>query len=214
MKSFNENEQGAVLAEEKAAKIFVVNCNRCGAALKVKDGAYAYICGACNNLFQIRKIEKIIQPVVPKAKEESVVEDSLAEDSVQLDISDIELQPTETSAEAEEPVVEDTAAEEDSIFGETEEGAAVTSEPIKPTQEEEDELMEQFTHEDSDAFERYGYYANESDESADDGASDPAWEPITDEGEEDGWDDDTRESEMSEWQEEEPEEGWDDEDLL
>ena len=31
--------------EAKSDKIFIVNCNKCGASLKVKDGAYAYICG-------------------------------------------------------------------------------------------------------------------------------------------------------------------------
>ena len=166
--------------QEKSDKIFVVNCNKCGASLKVKDGAFAYICGHCNNLFQIRKISKLVKengaevPVETPAPAEETTEtpvempvETSAED-VQLDISDIPVQETT------EDVVDEIPAEE-------------TTETAEPTEEVEEAVAE----------EKF--------------APIPEWVPATDESEEDGWEEDDRRSELPVWQEDEPEEGWDEE---
>lgn len=108
--------------EEKAErKVFIVNCNKCGAALKVKDGALAYICGACSHVFQIRKIEKIITDdgLEVKLEEPTAPAEEPLDIPVQSDISnveeakeDIKEETVEMVAEKTQPAVEETAAEE------------------------------------------------------------------------------------------------------
>ena len=108
--------------EEKAErKVFIVNCNKCGAALKVKDGALAYICGACSHVFQIRKIEKIITDdgLEVKLEEPTAPAEEPLDIPVQSDISnveeakeDIKEETVEMVAEETPPAVEETAAEE------------------------------------------------------------------------------------------------------
>ena len=108
--------------EEKAErKVFIVNCNKCGAALKVKDGALAYICGACSHVFQIRKIEKIITDdgLEVKLEEPTAPAEESLDIPVQSDISNVEEAKEDTKeetvemvAEKTQPAVEETAAEE------------------------------------------------------------------------------------------------------
>lgn len=50
-------------AEPVEAKKWVVNCHRCGAALNVDYGNVVYMCPVCNNLFRVRKGEKIVKDV-------------------------------------------------------------------------------------------------------------------------------------------------------
>ena len=42
---------------------WVVNCHRCGAALHVQEGNMVYMCPVCNNLFRVRKCEKLVKDV-------------------------------------------------------------------------------------------------------------------------------------------------------
>ena len=51
----------AVAIEEP--KKWVVNCHRCGAALNVVYGNMVYMCPVCNNLFRLRKGEKLVKDV-------------------------------------------------------------------------------------------------------------------------------------------------------
>jgi Zn finger protein HypA/HybF involved in hydrogenase expression len=53
--------ENAVVAEE--VKKYVVNCYRCGAALNVTAGNMVYMCPVCNNLFRLRKGEKLVKDV-------------------------------------------------------------------------------------------------------------------------------------------------------
>ncbi|MBE5739775.1 MAG: hypothetical protein E7349_02835 [Clostridiales bacterium] len=107
--------------EKSERKVFIVNCNKCGAALKVKDGALAYICGACSHVFQIRKIEKIITDdgLEVKLEEPTAPAEEPLDIPVQSDISnveeakeDIKEETVEMVAEETQPAVEETAAEE------------------------------------------------------------------------------------------------------
>jgi Zn finger protein HypA/HybF involved in hydrogenase expression len=50
-------------AEPVEVKKWVVNCHRCGAALNVEYGNVVYMCPVCNNLFRVRKGEKIVKDV-------------------------------------------------------------------------------------------------------------------------------------------------------
>ena len=50
----------AIPAEPKK---WVVNCHRCGAALHVECGNMVYMCPVCNNLFRVRKCEKLVKDV-------------------------------------------------------------------------------------------------------------------------------------------------------
>ena len=128
--------------EDKAErKVFIVNCNKCGAALKVKDGALAYICGACRHVFQIRKIEKIITDdgLEVKLEEPTVPAEEPLDISAQSDISNVEEtkeavkeETVEVVADEPQPVVEETVAEE------KEEISAVEEKPLEmPTWEPE-----------------------------------------------------------------------------
>ena len=57
----------AAPVEEKPAeeKKFVVNCYRCGAALKVVTSNVVYMCPVCNNLFRVRLGEKLVKDITP-----------------------------------------------------------------------------------------------------------------------------------------------------
>ena len=50
--------EAAPVEEEKK---YVVNCYRCGAALKVKASNVVYMCPVCNNLFRVRIGEKLVK---------------------------------------------------------------------------------------------------------------------------------------------------------
>lgn len=51
----------AVLADNVPK--WIVNCHRCGAALHVQEGNMVYMCPVCNNLFRVRKCEKLVKDV-------------------------------------------------------------------------------------------------------------------------------------------------------
>ncbi len=152
--TMTELNKGVMDNQEKKAerKVYIVNCNKCGAALKVKDGAFAYICGACNHLFQIRKIEKIITEDGSEVKlEEPVapVEEAL-DIPVQLDISDVETKKEEKAEGVEEeaqPTVEEPEMKE---IEEVKETAAEKASLEMPTWEPEvDEEEEEGWEEDN-----------------------------------------------------------------
>ena len=60
-------EEAVPVAQEPAPanepKLWVVNCHRCGAALHVQEGNMVYMCPVCNNLFRVRKCEKLVKDV-------------------------------------------------------------------------------------------------------------------------------------------------------
>lgn len=100
-----------------APKIYIVNCPKCGAALKVKDGAAVYACGACNYLFQIRKIAQDVTEA--KEKEESLEMQTPEAENTAEEPCD---ESAETPVEAEESKEEEiewnpTIDEEDSEDG-------------------------------------------------------------------------------------------------
>ena len=178
--------------EEKAErKVFIVNCNKCGAALKVKDGALAYICGACSHVFQIRKIEKIITDdgLEVKLEEPTAPAEESLDIPVQSDISNVEEAKEDTEVEAAIEEQEDTKEETVEMVAEK------TQPAVEETAAEEKEEMQ--------AVEEPTVKEKTSEMLT--------WEPEVDEGEEEGWEDDDRQRELPIWQEEEAEEGWDEE---
>lgn len=54
-------EPPAPPAEIVREKQFVVNCPRCGAAVKVSGTASAYLCGACRQIFRVRIEAKMVK---------------------------------------------------------------------------------------------------------------------------------------------------------
>ena len=54
-------------------KTWMVNCPKCGASLNVKEGGYAYMCPVCNNLFRVRKCEKLVKDVTRNIVAEAYV---------------------------------------------------------------------------------------------------------------------------------------------
>ncbi|MBP3433678.1 MAG: hypothetical protein J6K50_00255 [Clostridia bacterium] len=48
---------------------WVINCNRCGAALNVKNDGNAYICPVCNTLFRIHTGTRIVKDLSQKEKQ-------------------------------------------------------------------------------------------------------------------------------------------------
>lgn len=54
-------------------KKWVVNCHRCGAALHVQEGNMVYMCPVCNNLFRVRKCEKLVKDVTRTVVAEAYV---------------------------------------------------------------------------------------------------------------------------------------------
>ena len=106
-----------------APKIYIVNCPKCGAALKVKDGAAVYACGACNYLFQIRKIaqdvtEERVEPQEEEAKEESLeMQTPEAENTAEEPCDESAETPVEAEESKEEVEWNPTIDEEDSEDG-------------------------------------------------------------------------------------------------
>ena len=70
-------EEAVPVAQEPAPtaepKLWVVNCHRCGAALHVQEGNMVYMCPVCNNLFRVRKCEKLVKDVSPVVVAEAYV---------------------------------------------------------------------------------------------------------------------------------------------
>lgn len=56
-----------------AEKKWVVNCYRCGAALNVTFGNMVYMCPVCNNLFRVRKYEKLVKDITRNIVAEAYV---------------------------------------------------------------------------------------------------------------------------------------------
>lgn len=59
----------AIPVEEKSKKEFVINCKKCGAALTVKEGGFAFMCPVCKTLFRIRTATRFVKEVAPKEKQ-------------------------------------------------------------------------------------------------------------------------------------------------
>ena len=97
-----------------ADKIYIVNCPKCGATLKVKDGAAVYACGACNYLFQIRKIAQDVTEA--KEKEESLeMQTPEAENTAEEPCDESAEIPAEESKEEEiewNPTIDEEDSEE------------------------------------------------------------------------------------------------------
>ena len=54
-------------------KKWIVNCHRCGAALHVECGNMVYMCPVCNNLFRVRKCEKLVKDITRNIVAEAYV---------------------------------------------------------------------------------------------------------------------------------------------
>lgn len=54
-------------------KKWIVNCHRCGASLYVDFGNMVYMCPVCNNLFRVRKCEKLVKDVTRNIVAEAYV---------------------------------------------------------------------------------------------------------------------------------------------
>ena len=54
-------------------KKWVVNCHRCGASLYVEVGNMVYMCPVCNNLFRVRKCEKLVKDITREIVAEAYV---------------------------------------------------------------------------------------------------------------------------------------------
>ena len=64
------NPAEATVADEKK---WVVNCHRCGASLYVEFGNMVYMCPVCNNLFRVRKCEKLVKDITREIVAEAYV---------------------------------------------------------------------------------------------------------------------------------------------
>ena len=104
-------EAPAPPAEIVREKQFVVNCPRCGAAVKVSGTAPAYLCGGCRQIFRVRI-------------EAKMVKDLSAEDLEELEnpmpIEEAPAPVVETPAVVEADVEEDVIPEENSEIVEVE----------------------------------------------------------------------------------------------
>ena len=98
-----------------APKIYIVNCPKCGAALKVKDGAAVYACGACNYLFQIRKIAQDVTEA--KEKEESLEMQTPEAENTAEELCDESAETPAEESKEEEIEWNPTIDEEDSEDG-------------------------------------------------------------------------------------------------
>lgn len=58
-----ETVDATPVAASEEPKKWIVNCHRCGAALHVEYGNMVYMCPVCNNLFRVRKAEKLVKDV-------------------------------------------------------------------------------------------------------------------------------------------------------
>lgn len=61
--------QETMAAEPALQQEWVINCGKCGAALKVKNGGSAYICPVCNSLLRVQTGTRIVKEITPKEKQ-------------------------------------------------------------------------------------------------------------------------------------------------
>ena len=129
---------------EAEEKTYVVNCKTCGAALRVKDGAGAYMCPVCNKLFTLRKCEKLVKEVNEEEKqqflklqamggeawEESETEEKLPEESNDDKVV------WEVPQEEEAPVWEEEETQDD---WDIEDAEATEDLPVEDTQDSQQE---------------------------------------------------------------------------
>ncbi|MBR2320702.1 MAG: hypothetical protein IKA57_01030 [Clostridia bacterium] len=54
-------------------KKWIVNCHRCGASVYVYVGDMVYMCPVCNNLFRVRKCEKLVKDITRNIVAEAYV---------------------------------------------------------------------------------------------------------------------------------------------
>ena len=54
-------------------KKWIVNCHRCGASVYVYVGDMVYMCPVCNNLFRVRKCEKLVKDITRNIVSEAYV---------------------------------------------------------------------------------------------------------------------------------------------
>ncbi len=84
-------EQPAPPAEIVREKQFVVNCPRCGAAVKVSGTASAYLCGACRQIFRVRIEAKMVKDLsaadLQQMEESASVEESMPAEEIPAPIS-------------------------------------------------------------------------------------------------------------------------------
>lgn len=62
-------EQPVVAMPVASKQEWVINCNKCGAALTVKNDGNAYICPVCGELFRIQTGTRIVKEIAPKEKQ-------------------------------------------------------------------------------------------------------------------------------------------------
>ena len=58
-------ETAEVIEEQE----WVINCGKCGAALKVKHGGNAYLCPVCSSLLRVQTGTRIVKEITPKEKQ-------------------------------------------------------------------------------------------------------------------------------------------------
>ncbi len=93
-------------AELVRKKEFVVNCPRCGAAVKVSGTASAYICGACSQMFRVRVEARMVKELTADeleyvGSEQPVAAEDVAEEQ-ELTDEEYEEEYTEDYEEEEE----------------------------------------------------------------------------------------------------------------
>jgi len=108
-------------------KQFVVNCPRCGAAVKVSGTASAYLCGACRQIFRVRIEAKMVKDLnaadLQQMEEPAPVEEptpvrevpapvSIEEEIITEEYEEIVEEEVEEIVEVVEEVVEEVPAEE------------------------------------------------------------------------------------------------------
>lgn len=129
--------------ETPEVKTYVVNCMGCGASLRVKEGAYAFMCPVCNKLFSIRKSEKLVKDITEEEKDmflnvqneepeewdesELVFEEKGDDEVVWEDFTEETTSATEEVI-ATEPAETETVSEEESVWTETTDESAETAE--------------------------------------------------------------------------------------
>lgn len=64
--SLSTQEKAQPVAEQQE---WVINCGKCGAALKVKNDGNAYICPVCNALLRVQTGTRIVKEITPKEKQ-------------------------------------------------------------------------------------------------------------------------------------------------
>ncbi len=79
---------------------WVINCNKCGAALNVKNDGNAYICPVCGALLRIQTGTRIVKEIAPKEKK---VHLTLTEKAVTM-ISEKEAKRQRKAAKRKKPL--------------------------------------------------------------------------------------------------------------